>query len=200
MPAVNSKAYCEQQKKRPAVYCTDKVTNLLDALGVPSACKYCPQSCDACMLSCECPRCSSRRTIDPESADKARIAIVQTAKKYVQMDPKQKKKIIYSEVKQCIYKVTKKGHYRFRYFLGEAADQITVCKKAFDKFHAIDHTYVDRLVVYHKKKVIAFPIFIFVSNFCGRVSDLLQTFMRVIVSKPTRCDDWRYWRRSSRYS
>jgi hypothetical protein len=70
------------------------------------------------------------------------------------MDPRQKKKIIYSEFKQCIIKVTKKGHYRFRYLLGEAADQITVCKKAFDKFHGIDHTYVDRLVQYHKKKVI----------------------------------------------
>ena len=164
MPAVNSKACDEQKQKKQPVYCSDKVSNLLDALGVPRKCKYCPKSCDACMLSCECPRCSSRRTIDPESADKARIAIVQTAKKYVQMDPKQKKKIIYSEVKQCIYKVTKKGHYRFRYLLGESADQIPVCKRAFDKFHGIDHTYVDRLIVYHKKKVIALPTCSFLSQ------------------------------------
>ncbi len=163
MPPIHSKPESnndDEKKKQQPVYCTDKVSNLLDALGVPKACKYCSKSCDACMLSCEYPRCSSRRTIDSESADRARIAIVQTAKKYVQMDPKQKKKIIYSEVKECIQKVTKKGHYRFRYILGEAADRIPVCKKAFDKFHAIDHTYVDRLVQYHKKKVIIKPIYL----------------------------------------
>jgi hypothetical protein len=156
MPPIHSKPPVESTVKtnKLPIYCTDKVSNLLDALGVPKACKYCPKSCDACMLSCECARCASRRSIDPESADRARIAIVQTAKRYVQMDPKQKKKIIYSEFKQCIHKVTKKGHYRFCYTLGEAADRISVCKKAFDKFHGINHTYVDRLVQYHKAKVI----------------------------------------------
>jgi ABC-type transporter MlaC component len=94
-----------------------------------------------------------RKSVDREVCDEARLAILQTDKKYVQMTPKQKKKIVYQEVKQCISRVTKKGSYKMAYFLGEAADRVSCCKKAFDKYHRINHTYVDALVKYHKKKV-----------------------------------------------
>jgi hypothetical protein len=95
-----------------------------------------------------------RRRLDQDSCDVSRIAILQTAKKLTQLDAKQKKKVLYSDFKHCISKVTNKGNYRMKYFLGEAADRVHVCKQAFDKAYNINHTYVDELVKYHKKKVI----------------------------------------------
>ena len=97
------------------------------------------------MLTCNCTRCVI--------CDAARIAILQTDRKYIQLNPEQKKKIVYQEVKQCITKVTSKGSYKMAYFLGEASDRVICCKPAFDKYHRINPTYVDVLVKYHKLKV-----------------------------------------------
>ena len=153
MPAVLSKSISPNNSRVLCQHSSDRVIKLLDGLGAPLKCSKCSNSCNICMLTCACARCVLRKSVDREVCDEARLAILQTDKKYVQMTPKQKKKIVYQEVKQCISRVTKKGSYKMAYFLGEAADRVSCCKKAFDKYHRINHTYVDALVKYHKKKV-----------------------------------------------
>ena len=146
MPTVLSKANFSQDTQR----CNDSILN---QLGVPLKCSSCSLSCDVCMISCSCERCVLRRRLEPHAVDKARIAIVQTQRKLAFQDRKKKKKTVYEALKSCIVKVTKKGCYKKAFQVGEGGDRIFCCKKAFDATYGINHTYVDTLVTYMKKKV-----------------------------------------------
>ena len=131
----------------------DASEEMLSNIGVPSKCLHCRQSCDICMLDCTCERCVFRRRLCPKATAAAQIAVMKSHKKLVMLEPKKRKKVIYNELKSCITKVTKKGSYKKAFFVGEGADRLSCCKKAFDQTYGINHTYVDVLVKYMKKKV-----------------------------------------------
>ena len=125
----------------------------LSQIGVPKKCLHCSKSCDICMLECSCEWCVIRRRFCPKAAAAAQIAMMQSRRKLVMREPKKRKKIIYNELKNCITKVTKKGSYKKAFFVGEGSDRVSCCKAAFDNTYQINHTYVDDLVKYMKKKV-----------------------------------------------
>jgi hypothetical protein len=161
MPTVHSKAFvgavsssCHLHAKK------HDNADILKELGIPTKCQHCHQSCDVCMLSCQCERCVWVRRMEPQRSDAARIAIVQSKTKLVRQDAKKRKKIIYGELKNCITNVTKKGVYKKAFFVGESQDRVFCCKKSFDSTYGINHTYVDLLVQYMKKKVCLYFYFI----------------------------------------
>lgn len=87
------------------------------------------------------------------ASDRARQAVLETHKKLLHLRTKEKRKLIFGEMKQCISKVTKGGHYRMDFFLGESGCRVSCCKRAFDSNYGISHTYIGDLVSLHKKKV-----------------------------------------------
>ena len=147
MPAVLSKASFEQRRH-------DDQSNInLANYGVPTQCLSCTLSCDVCMVTCTCERCVLRRRLQPSSVDCARIAMLQTQQKIAFQDRKKKKKIVFESLKSCIVKVTKKGSYKKAFHVGVGADRVHCCKKGFEKSYGINHTYVDELIQFMKKKV-----------------------------------------------
>jgi hypothetical protein len=166
MPSILSKPSCASSSKsiiggksqkeivtcRPCSQGSNCHANL-EQLGVPLKCTTCMMSCDVCAITCKCERCVLRRQFQPCCIDAARIAVVQTQRKLAYHERKKKKRIVYEAVKNCIVKITKKGSYKKAFKIGEGADQLPCCKKAFDLTYRINHSYVDELVQYMKKKV-----------------------------------------------
>ena len=150
MPTVHSKTNFD---KKSTQINNDINQGILNQLNVPSKCLSCAKSCDVCMVTCGCERCVLRRRLEPNSVDRARIAMLQTQRKFAYMEKRKKKKVVYEHLKSCIVKVTKRGSYKKQFHIGEGADRLLCCKDAFDKTFHINHTYVDDLVCYMKKKV-----------------------------------------------
>jgi hypothetical protein len=202
MPTVLSKLDQNQPQQPPTTNChangahkDGKCSHILEKLDVPSKCTKCCISCDVCAIRCGCERCMWRRRLQPCCIDAARIAIVQTQTKLAYQDPKRKKKVVYEAVKNCIVKVTKKGSYKKAFHIGDGADKVRCCKAGFDSTYGINHTYVDELIAYMKKKVCRIyflTIYHAPTNINCRQSSWIETLVMVNPLESTSTS-WRTW-------